>query len=115
MGHDWRTNYDRYLHIVNPSAIYGVEAERAGRSGYTFSSSSGTYTPDTDVDVKLAVSGSTWTLTDHDDTVETYTQSGSLGTLNSIKKRNGYTQTIGYSSGQTPCVGYLQPPAGFQL
>ncbi len=51
----------------------------------------------------LTKSGSTWTLTDHDDSVETYTQSGSLGTLNSIKKRGGYL-AITYSSGQISYV-----------
>ena len=79
MGANWRTNYDRYLHIINPSAIYGVEAERPDGQVISFTSSSGTYTPDSDVDLKLTVSGSTWTLTDQNDTVETYTQSGSEG------------------------------------
>jgi Domain of unknown function (DUF6531) len=104
MGHNWRTNYDRYLHIINPSAIYGVEAERPDGAVITFTSSSGTYTPDSDVDMKLTVSGSTWTLTDHDDTVETYTQSGSEATLNSIKKRGGYLQALTYSGGQISFV-----------
>ena len=36
MGANWRTNYDRYLHIINPSAIYGVEAERPDGAGYQF-------------------------------------------------------------------------------
>jgi YD repeat-containing protein len=112
MGQNWRTNYDRYLHIINPSAIYGVLAERPDGQVISFSSSSGTYTPDSDVDVKLTVSGSTWTLTDHDDTVETYTQSGSLGTLNSIKKRGGYLQSIGYSSGQ---ISYVSDSYARQL
>jgi hypothetical protein len=46
MAHNWRTNYDRYLHIINPSAIYGVEAERPDGQvitfSFSFSSSSGT-------------------------------------------------------------------------
>ena len=69
-----------------------------------FTSSSGTYTPDTDVDLKLTNSGSTWTLTDHDDTVETYTASGSKATLTSIKKRGGYLQALTYSSSQISFV-----------
>ena len=112
MGHNWRTNYDRYLHIINPSAIYGVEAERPDGAVITFTSSSGTYTPDSDVDVKLTVSGSTWTLTDHDDTVETYAQSGAEATLSSIKKRGGYLQAIGYSSGQ---ISYVSDSYGRHL
>jgi YD repeat-containing protein len=99
MGNNWRTNFDRYLHIINPSAIYGVEAERPDGAIISFTSSAGTYTPDSDVDMKLTVSGSTWTLTDQNDTVETYTASGSKATLNSIKLRNGYTQALTYFPG----------------
>ena len=47
----------------------------------------------------LTNSGSTYTLTDHDDTIETYTVSGSTGTLNSIASPSGYTQTMNYTSG----------------
>jgi len=101
MGTNWRTNYDRYLHVYSA----GVVAERPDGQQIGFTSSSGTYTPDTDVDLALAnPSGSTWTLTDHDDTVETYTVSSGLGTLNSIKKRGGYLQAIGYSSSQISYV-----------
>ena len=53
MGQNWRTNYDRYLHIINPSAIYGVVAERPDGQVISFTSNSGTYTPDSDVDLKL--------------------------------------------------------------
>jgi hypothetical protein len=112
MGHNWRTNYDRYLHIINPSAIYGVEAERPDGAVITFTSSSGTYTPDSDVEMTLSVSGSTWTLTDHDDTVETYTQSGAEATLNSIKLRNGFTQALPDSSGQ---ISYVSDSYARQL
>ncbi len=57
------------------------------------------WTPDTDVDVKLTNSGTTYTLTDSDDTVETYTVASGKGTLNSIALPNGYTQTLNYTSG----------------
>ena len=62
--------------------------------------------------MKLTVSGSTWTLTDHDDTVETYAQSGAEATLSSIKKRGGYLQAIGYSSGQ---ISYVSDSYSRQL
>ena len=56
--------------------------------------------PDTDVDMTLTQAGSTWTLKDHNDTTETYTQdSTGKGTLNSIALRNGYTQNLTYSGG----------------
>ena len=101
MGVIWRTNYDRFLHILFHRDLVGGAPRRPAVS---FTSSSGTYTPDTDVDLKLANSGSTWTLTDQDDTVETYTQSNGLGTLNSIKKRGGYLQALSYSSSQISFV-----------
>jgi YD repeat-containing protein len=104
MGSNWRHNYDRYLRILNPSAIYGVTVERPDGQVINFSSNSGTYTTDSDIDYTLTKSGSTWTLTDPDDTIETYTASGEKGTLNSIKLRNGYTQAINYSSGQISYV-----------
>ena len=52
----------------------------------------------------LTSAGSAWTLTDHNDTVETYTVAGSKGTLNKIVTRNGYTQTLNYSGGQLQSV-----------
>ena len=100
LGPNWRTNYDRYLHIFVPGAIYGVTAERPDGSMVNFTSSSGTYTPDTDVDLKLTVSGSTWTLTDQNDTSEIYFTSGSEGVLQSVTQRNNYTQALTYSHGQ---------------
>ena len=104
LGSNWRHNFDRYLHIINPSAIYGVTAERETGQYVNFSSSSGTYAPDSDVDYSLSKSGTTWTLTAPDDTVETYTQSGAEATLQSIKLRNGYTQTMHYTSAQLSSV-----------
>ena len=46
----------------------------------------------------------TWTLTDSDDTVETYTVASGVGTLNTIKLRNGYTQTMHYTTGKLTSV-----------
>jgi RHS repeat-associated protein len=100
MGQNWRTNYDRYLHVINPAAIIGVVAERPDGQVISFTSNSGTYTTDSDVDLKLANTyGSTWTLTDQNDTVETYTVASGLGTLNSIKLRNGFTEALNYFPG----------------
>jgi RHS repeat-associated protein len=104
LGSNWRHSFDRYLHIINPSAIYGVTAERETGQYVSFSSSSGTYTTSSDLDYSLTKSGSTWTLTDPDDTVETYSQSGAEATLSTIKLRNGYTQTMHYTSGRLSSV-----------
>jgi hypothetical protein len=117
LGANWRHSFDRYLHIINPSAVYGAIAERETGQYVSFSSSSGTYTPDSDLDYSLARSGSgpawTWTLHDPDDTVETYTQSGAEATLQSVKLRNGYTQTMHYTSGRLSSVSdtYTKGPA----
>ncbi len=109
MGQNWRHNYDRYLHVNS----YGVTAERPDGQVINFSSNSGTYTTDSDVDMALAnPSGSTWTLTDGDNTVETYTASGGKGTLNSIRLRNGYTQAIIYASSQ---ISYVSDSYSRQL
>jgi RHS repeat-associated protein len=102
MGTNWRTNYDRVLHL-GPSTVV---AERPDGQQLTFTLTGGVWQSDSDVDVKLTQSGSTWRLTDHDDTVETYnTANGqfydlsvSYGQLASIKARNGYTQTLSYSA-----------------
>jgi hypothetical protein len=102
MGANWRTNYDRYLHIFSTSA---VAAERAdGQTVGFYLAGSGIWMPDSDVDLKLTNSGSTWTLTDQNDTKEIYTAASGKGTLNSITQRNGYTQALTYSGSQISFV-----------
>jgi hypothetical protein len=70
LGSNWRTNYDRYLTIVSSTQIV---AERDDGQQVTFNLSGGAWTPDTDVDLTLTQSGTTWTLVDHNDNVEAYT------------------------------------------
>jgi RHS repeat-associated protein len=96
MGPNWRTNYDRYLRAVSSTQL---AAERPDGQMVNFALSGGVGTPDTDVDIKLTYSGSTYTLTDLDDTVETYTVTSGKGILSSIAYPNGYTQTMNYTSG----------------
>ena len=96
LGRNWRTTFDRYLRIVPATS---VTAERADGKLLTFALQGSTWTPDTDVDLKLVQAGSTWTLTDPGDTVETYTAvSATEAILTSVKVRNGYTQTLQYNS-----------------
>src|SRR5271166_2420973 len=105
MGVNWRNNYDRYLAIVLNGTNTMAVAQRADGRVLNFYCGTGTTcTPDTDVDASLTYSGSTWTLTDSDDTVETYTVASGVGTLNSIKLRNGYTQTMHYTTGKLTSV-----------
>lgn len=103
LGTGWRSNFDRYIRIISSSS---VAVERPDGQQVYFGGSGSSWTPDGDIDIKLTHSGSTWTLTDHDDTVETYTTNGA-GTealLNSIKSRNGYTQTLTYSGSNLASV-----------
>ncbi len=102
LGPNWRSNYDRYIQIGSSQAI----VERGDGQQLTFTLSGTTWTPDTDVDAKLSLSGTTWTFTDHDDTVETYTTNGAgtAALLNSIKLRNGYTQTLTYTGVQLTTI-----------
>jgi RHS repeat-associated protein len=104
----WTTNYDRWL-VVN-SAGTQIIAHRPDGEQLTFNLTGGAWLPDTDVDMTLASSGNTWTLTLHDDTRETYTLTipiGLAGTaqLDAITARDGYTQTMAYdASGQLSSV-----------
>ena len=97
LGARWRSGYDRSL-AITPST---VTATRADGQEITFTLSGSTWAGDSDVDTVLSQSGSTWTLTDHDDTVETYltTGAGDAAVLQSIKTRNGYLQTLSYNAG----------------
>jgi len=96
LGPNWRSNYDRYLRVVSSSL---VAAERSDGRVVNFTLVSSVWTPDTDVDFKLTNSGSTYTLTNPNDTVETYSVTSGKGTLSSIALPNGYTQTMNYTSG----------------
>jgi hypothetical protein len=96
LGLVWRSTYDRYLFIISGSAVY---AERADGQIVDFVLSGGAWAPDSDVDLKLTQSGATWTLSDGNDTVETYTDIGSgKALLRSIRARNGYTRNLQYNS-----------------
>lgn len=114
MGQGWRTNYDRYLN-VSPSFLSGyvgvvgatgnLIAERPDGQQMIFNQVSGTYLADPQDDATLTNIGAVWTLTLHDDTVETYTVTAGKGVLTSIRKRGGYTQTLAYNgSGQLSTV-----------
>ena len=107
-GTNWRTNYDRYLQIGATTIV----AERADGRQVNFNLSGSSWVPDTDVDMTLTQSGSTYTLTDHNDNVEVYNTASTLfgtllvnfGQLASITARNGYTQTLTYSGNQLQSV-----------
>ena len=95
MGQNWRTHYDRYLNLASSTQII---AERPDGEQLPFNLVGTTWTPDSDVDMTLTNTGATWTLTLHDDTMETYTATASEGLIDSIRARDGYTQTMAYSA-----------------
>ena len=90
--HNWRSTYDRYLRITGAS----VTAERADGQELVFTNTGSSWASDSDVDLQLLQSGSSWTLIDSDDSIETY---NSAGLLTSIEQRDGYTQTLQYGAG----------------
>ena len=95
LGQRWRSTFDSYLHINSPTS---VTAERSTGQILNFNLAGGVWTSDSDMDYKLTQSGSTWTLTDPQDNVETYTDNESgLGMLDTIRARDGYTQTLQYN------------------
>jgi YD repeat-containing protein len=95
LGGGWRSTYDRYLSIAATS----VAAERADGRVLMFSLNGDAWTTDSDVDARLARNGMTWTLTDSDDSVETYAQiTPNLAHVTSIKSRNGYLQSLQYDA-----------------
>lgn len=101
LGANWRSEYDSWLQLVySGTTLIFVYAERADGRVIPFFPSGSTWSAASDYPVTLVQSGSNWTLTDINGTVETYTSSGSTGTLQSITLRNGYTRTMSWSGGQ---------------
>lgn len=101
LGSNWRHNYDRYLRVISSSSVI---AERPDGKQIGFALVGSVWTPDSDVDITLTGSGSSYTLTTLDGVAEAYTVVGGKGTLDSITFPNGYTQTLAYSSGKLSTV-----------
>ena len=93
IGANWRTNFDRQLFQVSSSQVLFF---RASGQILTFTSSGGVWRPDTDTDVTFTWAAGIWTVTDPEDTVETY--GGATPVLMSITARNGYKQTLAYNA-----------------
>lgn len=96
MGKNWRSTFDRYINIISSNSVL---VERPDGQILNFLLNNGVWTPDTDVELYLTQSGSTWTLSDRNDNVETFTAINSTtAVLSSIKARNGYLQTLNRNS-----------------
>ena len=100
LGSNWRSNYDRYLQITESSGTPStVLVERADGQMLQFTPSGSSWVTDSDVDMTLVQSGTTWVLKDQTDTVETYTQtSPTEAMLASIELRGGYKQILAYNT-----------------
>jgi len=105
LGAHWTSTFDRYLQVNSATS---VTAYRETGQAFNFALVNGVWTPDSDMDYKLTQSGLTWILTDPQDNVETYTapqiniatnavNSSGLEVLNTIRSRDGYTQTLTYN------------------
>jgi RHS repeat-associated protein len=102
MGEGWTNNYSRSLTFTPPTGqATSVVANRPDGQGLTFTLNGGTWTTDTDVDYTLTQVGSAWSLKDHNDTVESY---NSIGVLQTITLRNGYSQTVAMNNGRLSTV-----------
>ena len=100
IGSNWRSNYDKYLQISPATSPTSVMAERADGQQIPFTLSGTTWVTDPNIDMTLTHSGSTWTLTDHNNTVDVFTDAGTgKGILSTTTLRNGYKQTMAYTSG----------------
>ena len=95
LGKNWRSTYDRHLRLGATTVI----AERADGRELTFTLSGNAWAADSDVDLTLTHSGTTWTLIDGDDTVETYSAIDAATAVPTvIRTRNGYTQSLSYDA-----------------
>ncbi len=102
LGGKWRSTYDRFLRPVSSNnVITAVVAERADGQEVVFTPNSGGWMADSDVDIKLALAGANWIITNTDDSIEFY---NATGALTSIQARDGYTQTLQYGGNQLSSV-----------
>jgi YD repeat-containing protein len=100
LGHKWLSNFDMFLWSASPSNYNTMHAMRPAGNVVTFILSGGVYVAPSDRPLKLVKTATTFELTGTDDTLETYDLNGRLL---SIKRRNGYLQTLAYDDS-----GHLQ-------
>ena len=91
LGKNWRSNFDRYLTI----SAFAASLERADGQRLNFAQRGSAWITDSDIDLQLTKSNTTWTLTDSDDNIETYSSvTTNLAVLVSVQRRNGYIQRL---------------------
>ncbi len=107
LGLGWRSNFDRLLTF--PSSTI-TQVVRADGQEIDFVLTNGIWTPNSDIALTLTADSSSWTLTDVNDTVETY---DNTGTLLTIQARSGYQQTLQYDT--TPLLTTVSDTHGRTL
>ena len=96
LGMNWRSTYDRYIRPTLSGGVVSVVAERPDGQELIFTNNgSGSWKSYSDIDVKLTQSATGWTLTNGDDTVETYDANG---LLEAFQSRDGYWEVFNYDS-----------------
>ncbi|TAH32498.1 MAG: RHS repeat protein [Alphaproteobacteria bacterium] len=98
MGANWRSNWDRSLYYYRPDWIW---LRRADGSEFEFKKINGIWDSrdGDDIAFRVADGAGSITVTDLDDTVETYDANGITGgRLTQIRYKSGYTQTLNYDS-----------------
>lgn len=99
LGGKWKSNYDRFLTIgaVSNSPVSVMAKLRDGQELVFFVQAGGAWTGDSDVALRLDWLGSSWAVTNTDDSVEIYSgEVSGRALLRSIRMRSGYTQTLEY-------------------
>src|SRR6185312_2802609 len=67
MGRNWRTSFDRFLGVSSVGGVpTSVFAERMDGQILSFTQNGSIWTTDSDIDIYLTQSGTTWTLTNRD-------------------------------------------------
>jgi RHS repeat-associated protein len=105
LGYGWSGSYNAHL-TINGSV---VTVYAGNGSAVTFTQSGGVFSAQAGVLASLALSGSTYTLTQQDGTQLNF---DSLGRLTAQVDRNGYSTTIAYTGSSTQITTVTEPSQG---
>ena len=95
LGYAWRTAFDSYIDTSDSPGWVYIYRPDGQVVEMDYNSTLGWYVYTHNIDLTLTHTAPTWTLTDSDDTVWTYSQTTNfVAVLSSIRYRGGYTQTL---------------------
>ncbi len=99
LGYAWRTTFDSYIDTSDSPGWVYIYRPDGQVVEMDYNSTLGWYVYTHNIDLTLTHTAPTWTLTDSDDTVWTYSQTTNfVAVLSSIRYRGGYTQTLQYNT-----------------